>query len=185
MLHSERVVLRALQRQDLQRLVEFNNDLEVELAGGGDPPMPQSLERLQGDFDREAAKGGRDGATFAIEVDSEMIGVCGLSGINETARSAEIGIGIGNKAYWNQGYGREAVALLIDYAFRYRNLRRVWLWTHASNQRAISSYRSAGFVEEGRLREHVWSNGAYDDAVYMGVMRESWVNPLLAVESEI
>jgi RimJ/RimL family protein N-acetyltransferase len=178
MLHTDRLILRALRRGDLARLVEFNNDLEVELAGGGDPPMPQSLERLQADFDREAATGGRDGAMFAIEVDGEMIGTCGLSQIDETARTAELGIGIGNKAYWSQGYGREAVALLVDYAFRYRNYQRVWLSTHAANHRAIHAYLGVGFVEEGRLRRHAWSNGAFDDVVYMGILRDEWVNPL-------
>ena len=66
MLTGDKVVLRGLRRDDLPRLWTFNNDPDVELAGGGDPPMPQSLERLQADFDREAAKGGRDGATFGI-----------------------------------------------------------------------------------------------------------------------
>jgi RimJ/RimL family protein N-acetyltransferase len=181
MLQSDRVTLRAIQRDDLPRLVEYNNDLEVELAGGGDPPMPQSLVRLQADFDRDVAKGGRDGATFAIEVDGEVIGTCGLSSFNETARTAELGIGIGNKAYWSQGYGREVVVMLIDYAFRYRNFERVWLWTHAANQRAIHAYSWAGFVEEGRLRRHAWSNGVFGDVVYMGVLRDEWVNPLSSV----
>jgi RimJ/RimL family protein N-acetyltransferase len=164
--------LRALTRDDLLRQWEFNNDLEVELAGGGDPPMPQSLERLQADYDREAAKGGRNDATFAIDVDGQFIGACGLFNVNPTARTCELGIAIGDKAYWGQGYGREAVRLLVEYAFRYRNFRKVWLWAHAANDRAIRAYQAAGFVEEGRLRQHVWSNGRYDDVVCMGVLRE-------------
>jgi RimJ/RimL family protein N-acetyltransferase len=174
MLKGENVLLRAVTREDLVRLAEFNNDIEVELAGGGDPPMPQPLERLQAEFDREAAKGGRADAYFAIDVDGQFVGHCGLSNFNHTAHTCELGIGIGDKAYWGQGYGREAVRLLIDYAFRYRNFNRVWLWVHASNERAIHAYRAAGFIEEGRMRRHAWSNGAYDDVVYMGVLREEW-----------
>jgi RimJ/RimL family protein N-acetyltransferase len=174
MFQGEKVLLRALARDDLERLWEFNNDLEVELAGGGDPPMPQSLERLQADFDRETAKGGRNDATFAIDVGGQFIGVCGLSNFNPTAQTCELGIGIGDKAYWGQGYGREAVRLLLEYAFRYRNFRKIWLWVHAANDRAIHAYQAAGFVVEGRLRQHVWSNGRYDDVVYMGVLREEW-----------
>ena len=174
MLRGEKVTLRGITRDDLPRLWRFNNDLRFELAGGGDPPMPQALERLQADFDREAAKGGRDGATFAIEADGVCIGVCGLSNFNETARTCELGIGIGDSDYWGRGYGREAVRLLLDYAFRLRNFRRVWLWVHGDNERGIRAYRAAGFVEEGRLREHVWSNGRHVDAVYMGVLRDEW-----------
>jgi len=174
MLQGERVLLRAMTRDDLVKQWEFNNDLDVEFAGGGDPPMPQSLERLQADFDRESAKGGRDDATFAIDVDGRFIGACGLRNFNHTARTCELGIAIGDKAYWGQGYGRESVRLLVQYAFRYRNFRKVWLWVHAANERAIRAYRAAGFVEEGRLRQHVWSNGRYDDVVYMGVLQEEW-----------
>lgn len=174
MLHGDRVTLRALTRDDLPRLCAFNNDLAVELAGGGDPPMPQSLERLQAEFDQEVAKGGRDGASFAIEVDGVFIGTCGLFNVSELGHTCELGIGIGDKAYWGKGYGREAVALLVEYAFRYRNWRKVWLGVWGNNERAIRAYRACGFVEEGRQRAHVWSDGAYHDHVLMGLLRDEW-----------
>lgn len=161
MLQGERVTLRAIERDDLPLIWAYNNDLAVELAGSGDPPMPQSLARLQAEFDTDAAKGGRDGATFAIAVDGKCIGTCGLFGHSETDGHAELGIGIGDRAYWERGYGRESVNLLLDYAFRLRNWRRIWLRVWASNERAIRTYRACGFVEEGCLRSHVWSAGAY------------------------
>jgi RimJ/RimL family protein N-acetyltransferase len=171
-LRGERVTLRAVTREDLPRLLEFANDLEVELAGGGDPPMPWTLERLEKDFEREVAEPPRDRTNFAIEADGGCIGTCGLFGIDRTARHAELGIGIGDREYWGRGYGREAVGLLLDYAFRLRNLRRVWLEVHAANERAIRAYRSCGFVEEGRMRSHVWLDGRYVDNVIMGVLRD-------------
>ena len=174
MLKGERVTLRGVTRDDLPLLWRFNNDLEVELAGGGDPPIPQAIERLQAEFDRETAKGGRDGAWFAIEADGKFIGQCGLASINETARTCELGIAIGDQGYWGRGYGREAIGLLLEYAFRHRNFRRVWLSVQSTNERAVRAYRACGFVEEGRLREHVWWNGRYVDLVYMGVLREEW-----------
>ncbi|MEZ4728518.1 MAG: hypothetical protein R3E79_15395 [Caldilineaceae bacterium] len=39
MLKGQKVLLRAMTRADLERLCQFNNDIEVELAGGGDPPL--------------------------------------------------------------------------------------------------------------------------------------------------
>jgi RimJ/RimL family protein N-acetyltransferase len=173
-LTGKRVRLRSIRRDDLQRLWQFNNDLDVELAGGGDPPMPQALERLQADFDRQAAQGGRDGSMFAIAVDDLVIGQCALFDINTTSRTAQLGITIGDKSYWGRGLGREAVGLLLDYAFSYHNYRRVWLWVHGDNERAIRAYRACGFVEEGCLREHMFSKGRYVDAVYMGILRNEW-----------
>jgi len=66
------------------------------------------------------------------------------------------------------------VRLLLDYAFRLRNERKVWLRVWANNERAIRSYLAAGFVEEGRQRAHVWSAGHYVDLVLMGVLRDAW-----------
>jgi RimJ/RimL family protein N-acetyltransferase len=174
MLVGERVTLRSIRREDLARLWEFNNDVEVELAGGGDPPIPQARERLLAEFDQEVAKGGRDGARFAIEADGIFIGQCALFNFDETAATCELGITIGDKDYWGRGYGRESIRLLLDYAFRLRNFHKVWLRVQGNNDRAIRAYRGCGFVEEGRLRQHVFSNGRYHDQIYLGILRAEW-----------
>lgn len=174
MLKGQRVILRAMTRDDLTRLAEFNNDVEVELSGGGDPPMPQSLARLQAEFEQRVSSGGRDGSDFAIEADGRFIGICALFNFDQTAHTCELGISIGDKDYWGRGFGRETVSVLLDYAFRLRNFHKVWLRVHGLNERAQRAYQSCGFVEEGRLRAHVWSNGVYDDLVHMGVLREEW-----------
>jgi diamine N-acetyltransferase len=45
---------------------------------------------------------------------------------------------------------------------------------NSTNERAMAAYRSCGFREEGRQREHVWSDGQYIDLVYMGLLRREW-----------
>jgi RimJ/RimL family protein N-acetyltransferase len=174
MLKGKRVLLRSVRRDDLERLCEFNNDIEVELAGGGDPPFPQSLERLHADYDKDISRGGRDPLWFAIETDGLFIGQCALFNFNDMNQTCEVGIAIGDKAYWGKGYGRETIMLLLDYSFRLRNIRKVFLTTNSTNERALRAYRACGFVEEGRLRQHVWNNGAYVDFVYMGILRDEW-----------
>ena len=170
MIKGKNVTLRAVERDDLARLHLFNNDLEVELAGGGDPPMPQSLERLEAEFSKNVQNGGRDGASFGIVVNGLFIGICALFNFNETNRTCELGITIGDKAHWGQGYGREAVQLLTKYAFQYRNMNRVWLQVIGNNERAIHAYQASGFEVEGTLRDHIWSNGRYHDIIMMGIL---------------
>lgn len=174
MLQGEKVRLRAIEREDLPTWWAFNNDVDVEIAGGGDPPYPQSLARLQAEFENDAARGGRDGPRFAIEADGHMIGQCAFFGMEPVARTAAIGITIGDQRYWGRGYGRDAIRVLVDYGFRLLNLHRIWLDVHGRNERAQRAYRACGFVEEGRLRRHVWSNGRHDDLVYMGLLHSEW-----------
>lgn len=175
MIEGTLVRLRALTVADCPRLNEFKNDVELELLGGGEPPRPVALERTIESFTERAKND--DGVSFGIEADGALIGDCGLFHVNRLAGTAEVGIGIGDRAYWGRGYGREAMALLVDYGFRIQNLRKIWLETHASNERAIRSYRAVGFLEEGRQREHVWLNGRYDDLVLMGLFRADFSAP--------
>jgi RimJ/RimL family protein N-acetyltransferase len=172
LLEGKLVRLRALTPADYPRLNEFKNDIEVELLGGGSAPHPVTLERTTEFFDERAKKG--EGTDFAIEADGVFIGDCGLFEFDRVAATAEVGIGIGDRAYWGRGYGREAMTLLVEYGFRIQNLRKIWLTTHGSNERAIRSYRSVGFVEEGRQRDQVWSGGRYDDVVAMGLFRSDF-----------
>lgn len=165
-------MLRAVEKDDVPRLWEFDNDLEVHMLGDDDPPVPKSLERFQADFEEYLKK--PDEVIFAIEVDGKLIGSCSLYHLDATARSCELGIVIGDRGYWGRGYGREAVRLLVDYAFRHRNLHKVRLNVTADNERAIRSYRSCGFVEDGRLRDHVWVDGRYKDMIEMSLLRPEW-----------
>ena len=172
MLVGKLVTLRALTESDLPRLTEFKNDVEFELLGGGDPPRPRTLEVVRQFFEEQAKD--KDSPNFAIEADGLFIGDCGLHNIDRRSGTAEVGIGIGDRAYWGRGYGREALILLIDYGFRMQNLRKLWLEVHGSNERAIRSYRGVGFVEEGRQREQTWSGGRYEDVVLMGLFRSEF-----------
>ena len=167
MLRGEKVILRAMRRDDLPVLFEFTNNVEFETLAQGRPWEPQGLERLERGFPRGEYE--RDGSSFVIEADGRTIGTVSLRDFNATDRTAELGIGIGDTDYQGRGYGRDAVRVILDYAFRLRNLRKVGLWVKGSNERAIKSYLAVGFTEEGRLRDQVWSDGRYEDMVLMGI----------------
>ena len=178
MLQNNNVRLRAIGRDDLPALSRFNNDLEVEVAGGGDPPWPQALERLTAEYESKWSQGGKDGSQghveFGIEANGQFIGMCALFNVDQTARTCELGISIGDKTVWGQGYGRSVITLLLEYAFTYHNMHKVTLRVNGRNERAIRAYRACGFVEEGRQRQQVWSSGSYDDVVHMGILRAEW-----------
>jgi RimJ/RimL family protein N-acetyltransferase len=84
---------------------------------------------------------------FGIEtLEGLHIGNCAVYDIDEDLRETELGILIGNRAYWNKGYGEDAVCLLIDYIFRKTRLRRIHLKTLEENRRAQESFKKCGFV---------------------------------------
>lgn len=170
MFKGEKVNLRATTRDDMQQQWLFENDPELWFLDGG-APRPTKLESLLAHFDENASKGDENEVSFAIEADGRYIGHCSLHNFDERSRTCELSVEIGDKAYWGKGYGRDTIRLLLHYAFNHRNLNRVWLITHSENERAIRCYRACGFVEEGRLRQHIWLDGRFVDHVYMGTLK--------------
>jgi RimJ/RimL family protein N-acetyltransferase len=103
-----------------------------------------------------------------------MIGNLSLLNIDWRNRSAEVGIFIGDKSCWNQGYGTEAMKLMLRHAFEMLNLNRVYLRVYETNPRAIRAYQKAGYVVEGRDRQGEYRNGKYWDVIRMSVLRKEW-----------
>jgi RimJ/RimL family protein N-acetyltransferase len=157
---------------DLERCFQWFNDPEVTryLCSVG-PPITREQER-------EILSRPRDPAhevLFAIDAeDGTHIGNCALHRICRLSRSAILGIALGDKSRWSQGYGTDAVRTLCAFAFVELNLQRIGLTLHARNDRARRCYEKCGFQVEGRLRRAVYSRGAYDDELVMGVLREEF-----------
>jgi RimJ/RimL family protein N-acetyltransferase len=166
------VQLRTVRSEDWPALYELSVEFANWEERRSEPAQPLARET----FDERMVKTRDDPnhVTFAVTVEDELIGTCSLFHEDALVRQAELGVALRLDAA-GKGYGTDAVRVLIDYAFTRRNLRRVYLGVLASNERAIASYRKVGFVEEGRLREHAWVRGAYDDEVLMGLLRSEWL----------
>jgi RimJ/RimL family protein N-acetyltransferase len=172
MLKGNRVSLRAVERDDLPRIRDIERDqVELMLEASGSW-RPQHLGQYEKDW--ESWTNDKSIYWFVIEADGKIIGTADLHNMDRRDGTAEMGIGIFVPEYLGKGYGRDAIRLLIDFAFRIQNLRRLWLETYSVNVRAQRSYAACGFVEEGRLRQHAHVNGQYVDMVVMGLLRSEW-----------
>jgi RimJ/RimL family protein N-acetyltransferase len=171
---GKKVRLRPVERDDLPRFVEWFGDPDVRrhlLLY-----LPFSLaqeerwfESLQGRLERQ------QDVLLAIETaDGAHIGNIGLNSINWKDRNAELGIVIGEKAYWSQGYGTDAIRTLLELAFREMNLHRVFLRVDVDNERGIRCYEKAGFQRDGTLRQMVFKEGTYIDQHIMSILRSEY-----------
>ncbi len=144
----------------------------VRLTRYQDSPMrPDEIERF---FAARAL--GADSLAMAIHVraDDRLIGTCALSQLDADNGSALFHITIGEKDAWGRGFGTESTRLMIDHAFGALGLHRVGLTVFAFNDRAIRSYRSVGFVVEGRARESIWRDGRWWDEISMSILDSDW-----------
>lgn len=126
-------------------------------------------------FDRWFSDTGNDvGFIITHRESGEVMGFCNLWGANLKNRSAMLGILLG-KPYWGHGFGSEALALLLDYAFTELNFHRVELGVFAFNQRAIHVYQKVGFREAGRRRQTLFRAGQWHDEVIMDLLQDEYL----------
>lgn len=106
--------------------------------------------------------------------EDKLIGFLSLW-VNLIHSDAWVGLGIGEREFWSKGYGTDMMNICLRYAFMELGLRRVSLGLHSYNTRALRSYEKAGFRLEGRTRRDVFREGQRTDTLYMGILREEWI----------
>ena len=139
-------------------------------------PMQSAKAALKW-IEEEAAEPSPAGHVFSIRTRAEdaLIGELSLEVVNWTGRDAFVAIGIGETAYWSKGYGTDSMNVLLRFAFTEVNLKRVSLGVFAYNPRAIRSYEKVGFRHEGQLRQLLNKEGRRWNNLYMGILREEWL----------
>jgi RimJ/RimL family protein N-acetyltransferase len=182
MILGQQIRFRAIEKEDLPYFVQWLNDPEVRL--GLSLIMPLSLAEEE-DWFASLLKKPPFEKPLAIEIQPDplldewiFVGNCGIFTIDWQNRSGEIGIHIGEKGYWNQGFGTKAMQLILKHGFENLNLYRLWLQVFETNTRAMRAYEKAGFVQEGRLRQARYLDGKYVDVMIMSVLKPEWQDHL-------
>jgi len=108
--------------------------------------------------------------------DDRVIGAILLDVASWKDRNGFVAISIGEREDWGKGFGTDLMKLLLHFAFTEVNLRRMTLTVFEYNPRAIRSYEKAGFQHEGRFRKFLHREGRRWDMLFMGILREDWLN---------
>jgi RimJ/RimL family protein N-acetyltransferase len=152
------------------------NSEYVRLLSSSARPM-QSAKSAAKWMEKEVGEMSPSGYFFSIRTlaEDQLIGGLNLDVVNWPGRDAFVGLGIGETDYWSKGYGTDVMNVLLRFAFTEINLRRVTLTVFEYNPRAIRSYEKAGFRYEGHLRNYLNREGRRWNELYMGILREEWM----------
>lgn len=156
--------------------VRWQRDSElIRLAGGN---LAMFSEKNIREWAEKRVEKGLQPERYSFNIrtldDDRLIGFLGLW-VNLIHSEAWVGIGIGEREAWNKGYGTDMMKLCLRYAFLELGLQRVSLGLHEYNPRALRSYEKAGFRLEGRTRKDVQREGRRTDTLWMGILREEWL----------
>jgi len=174
MIEYGKVIVRPVERTDLELVQKWYNDDEVMFWGSGaKPDMMVSMDYLEDVWFEESFT--EYSVRMMIETEQAIpIGIIGFKDMDFQERSCRMLIFIGEKDYWGKGYGTDVIKGFLKYLFNRWNLHRVEADTWDGNDRAIETYKKCGFVEEGRLRKARYVDGEYRDEVVFGILKEEF-----------
>ena len=167
-LRGARVVLRDKRPGDAENDYRWRSDPELARLDAA-IPLTMSFERYLKLFEDQMKYPTPGSHHYSIEtLDGLFIGNCMYYDLDTVNREAELGIVIGDRDYWSDGYGYDAVTTLLDHMFTVRDLKRVYLHTLEWNNRAQKSFSKSGFnaVRPVRRMAH--------DFILMDVLRDDW-----------
>jgi RimJ/RimL family protein N-acetyltransferase len=172
MIAGEHVILRAFEADDAERCYRWMNDPNIVRTLKTRYPIAFQNEA---EWLERAMRASPTERHFAVERrdDRTHIGNASIHDIDWVSRSGWFGLFIGEPSAWNRGFGSDAIGTLVRFAFDEMNLRKLRINVFDYNDRAKHVLEARGFVQEGRLRDDFYRDGAFHDLVIYSIFREA------------
>ena len=167
-LRGARVVLRDKRLEDAEQDYIWRSDPELARLDAA-YPLTMTFDRFLKIYQDQLKYPTPGSHHFATEtLDGKFIGNCMYYDLDSVNLEAELGIVLGDRDYWGNSYGYDAVTTLLDFMFNERHLKRVYLHTLEWNQRAQRCFEKCGFVAVRPVRR------LSHDFILMEVLRQDW-----------
>lgn len=168
---GDKVHLRAREPEDAQTIPRQENTADERSGWMVMPPRSRVATRKE--FEEAAdKKPGPETVNFDLAIarraDDVMVGGINVQEADQTNGTFAYGVGLIPEHKGN-GYAAEAVLLILRFMFYERRFQKCEAHVYDYNSASISLHRKLGFVEEGRLRRHMFLGGEYRDELIFGM----------------
>jgi RimJ/RimL family protein N-acetyltransferase len=168
---SKRLVIRLLERRDLEEVRLLHND-DATLSRLTDISHVSEAQQEAWFLSMSTSRTARR-YVARLRKDDSLVGIFRIDRLDMANRNAMIGADV-VPTFRRQGYAFEMFDYFLRYFFNECGLHRVALVTLESNSQALGLYRKLGFIEEGREREAIFREGRFHDLIAMGFLAEEW-----------
>lgn len=173
-MENKDIYIRILEETDIAQTTKWMNTPEISDIMGY-LPVQTLAEQLNWfkDLSRDKSR-----YVFAIcsKADNKQIGNVGLGNIDYINRHCMFNIFIVNTDNRSKGLGTQTTQLALDFAFKRLNMNKVYLRTSAKFIEANKLYQKLGFMQEGIMRQHYYTDGVYEDKIIYSILKSEYEN---------
>jgi diamine N-acetyltransferase len=175
MIRGTSVILRAMEPQDVDLMMIYENDTEIWPVSGTLVPYSRyTLEQFYKNAVQDIYTARQ--LRLAIELIKEAhrgqtIGYVDLFDFEPQQRRAGVGILVGDKKERNKGYATEALMLLCRYSFEVLNIHQLYCHIDNDNEASLHLFEKTGFKSCGILKDWIIFDGLWRDVTMMQLLR--------------
>jgi RimJ/RimL family protein N-acetyltransferase len=201
MMQSEKVILSAIEPEDVPAIVRWRNLPSVyggfiEFEPLSNTAQAAFLANLTSQSSRRLwLINARDAGattypkTIRPSADAVPVGTVGIMDLDRRNRRCEFGpIFIGEMEYRRRGLALDAELLVLDYCFNHLGMHKVIAHVPESNAAVIRLHEAAGFRPEVLLRDHIFRGGRFEGLHQLscleGEFRERFASRLTVTAGE-
>lgn len=162
--------------KDAEVFSQWTHDPEYMRMLSTDPARPLAPFHIKKRFEEMEKEARHEFYYFVIHAksDDRAIGFAYLHWIEWNHGNAHFDMGIGASDARHQGFGSEALQMLLRYAFEELNLYRLTAQTMEYNTVAQNFLLKHGFQLEVTRREAIYRDGRYWNALTYGILADEW-----------
>lgn len=176
-LETDRLILKDFEKDDWQKVHEYDSDLEVVSYLPFGPNTEQDSKdyvELKIAEQKDEPRGGYDLA-LVIKGDNRLIGACGIYVRNWQNKEAEVNYII-NHHFWGKGYATEAARCLVAFGFKELGMHRIYARCDPHNRASSRVLKKIGMKREGQMREHRFAKGRWWDDLLYAILEQEWAD---------
>ncbi len=171
-LKGKKVILRPMSLKDAANFVRwFNDETVTRFLGRQNTGITLNQEKAY----IKKIGNNKEQIIWSIDTkDGVHIGSTDLHSLNLVNKKTDWGIIIGDKNYWNQGYGQDTLKTVMKYCFNTLKLNRFGLSVYEGNAAGIKCYSKCGLKKEGVKRQSIYRYGKYWDEIIMSMLKSEY-----------
>jgi RimJ/RimL family protein N-acetyltransferase len=167
---SERHLIRPFKTSDAKLWQKWDTDPEVQAF----MPEPRSKAQdigTQHEYINEC-ENDEEGFFWSIETTNQKtIGTVALTEFNEYHGVANLGIVIGDKAYWGKGVATEVLTSVVHYAFEHLNIFSIGAEVEEGNIPMMQALEKVGFKQDGLFESARVKNTQRINVYHFGIAK--------------
>jgi len=169
---GKNINLRPLEPEDIDFLFSTENDESFWEISSTQTPYSKYILQKYIENSHQDIYEAKQYRFVICDIKNIPVGMIDLFDFNPQHQRVGIGLLV-TKQHQNNGYGSEALEMILDYAFTYLNVHQIFSNITSDNLNSISLFEKFNFKKVGLKKDWIYSNAVFKDEFLYQLIKDT------------